>query len=148
MTRRGTWHPWRHLRHHHPHVTVRFADLPPGLLGYTDHAAGEVVLDRRLTQTERRCTVTHEDVHLHRGPMPADPVLAAREEQLCDEVAARRLVPLREAIDALLWSDNEHEVAEELWVDVPTLRARIAALTAGERAAIDDRMREAGRWHP
>jgi hypothetical protein len=143
MTQRGIWHPWRHLRHHHPHVIVRFADLPNGLLGYTDLPGGVIVLDRQLTQTERRCTVTHELEHVHRGPVPADPALAAREEAVVDQLAARRLVSLRELVGALMWSRDEHEVADELWVDVATLRTRIAGLAAAERAAIDERLADA-----
>lgn len=148
MSRRGssTWHPWRHLRHHHPHLEVRFADLPDGLLGYTDLSAGVIVLDRSLTQVERRCTVTHELEHVHRGPVPLDPALAAREEAIVDEIAARRLVSLRDLIEALLWSDSEHEVADELWIDVPTLRTRVARLAEDERAAIEDRLAQTDRW--
>ena len=125
---------------------MRFVDLPIGLLGYTDLAAGIVVLARSLTQVERRCTLTHELEHVHRGHIPRDPVLLAREEDLVEQLSARRLVSLRELIDALLWSDHESEVADELWVDGPTLRARIAGLAADERAAIEERLHESGRW--
>ncbi|WP_108724372.1 ImmA/IrrE family metallo-endopeptidase [Geodermatophilus chilensis] len=148
MSRRGIWHPWRHLARHHPHLTVLFADLPSGLLGFTHLADGVIVLDRRLSQVERRCTLTHELEHVHRGPVPADRRLAAREERVVDELAARRLVSLRELMEALLWSDNEHEVADELWVDVPTLRTRIAELAAEEQVAIDARLADAPRWQP
>lgn len=125
---------------------MRFADLPDGLLGYTDLPQGVIVLDRQLTQVERRCTVTHELEHVHRGPVPADPRLAAREERVVDQLAARRLVTLGELIDALLVADNEHDVADELWVDVPTLRTRIARLALHEQQAIDARLADADRW--
>lgn len=140
------WHPWRHLSTDHAHLEVRFTDLPDGLLGYTDLARGVVVLDKRLTQVERRCTLTHELEHVHRGPVPADPALAAREEHTVDQLAARRLVSLRDLIDALLWSQHEHEVADELWVDVPTLRTRLADLAAHEREAITARLQGSGYW--
>lgn len=125
---------------------MRFADLPNELLGYTDLPAGEIVLDRRLSQVERRCTLTHELEHVHRGPLPADPCLAAREEAVIDGIAARRLVSLGELIEALLWSDRPTEVADELWVDLPTLKTRIAGLAAEERAAIEERMAAADQW--
>ena len=144
MSPRGIWHPWRHLRHHHEHVTVLFAELPDGLIGYTVLCWFWFVIGASLTQVERRCTLTHELEHIRRGPLPPDPHLAAREENVVDELAARRLVSLRQLIDALLWSDHEYEVADELWVDVPTLRARIASLAAEERAAIDARLAEKG----
>ena len=125
---------------------MRFADLPDRLLGYTDLSTGEIVLDRSLTQVERRCTLTHELEHVHRGHIPTDPVLLAREEDLVEQLSARRLVTLRDLIDALLWSDRAHEVADELWVDLPTLKARIAGLAAEERAAIEERLDGADRW--
>lgn len=125
---------------------MRFADLPDGLLGYTDLARGVIVLDRSLTQVERRCTLTHELEHVHRGPISADPCLAAREEAVIDRIAARRLVSLRDLVEALMWSDNEHEVADELWVDVPTLRTRIADLAAAERREIEARLKASENW--
>ena len=125
---------------------MRFADLPIGLLGYTDLAAGVIVLARHLTQVERRCTLTHELEHVHRGPVPADPCLRDREETIVDGIAARRLVSLKELIEALLLSHNEHDVADELWVDIPTLRARIAGLAEKERAAIEERLHASEYW--
>lgn len=148
MNRRGIWHPWRHLRRHHPHWNVRFTELPDGVCGLTDFAAAEIVLDRDLTQVERRCTLTHELEHVARGPVVDDDQAAAREEAAVDELAARRLVSLRELMDALLWSDHEHDVADELWVDVPTLKTRLATLAEHEHTAIVQRLHAADRWHP
>ena len=90
--------------------------------------------------------MTHELEHVHRGPVPADECLAAREEAVVDGIAARRLVSLRELIEALLLSHHESEVADELWVDVPTLRTRIAGLAEAERVAIEDRLRASDYW--
>ena len=125
---------------------MRFADLPIGLLGYTDLSSHAIVLARHLTQVERRCTLTHELEHVHRGPVPADPCLAAREETVVDGIAARRLVSLKELIDALLLSHHEHDVADELWVDIPTLRTRIAGLAQQEREAIEARLQQSDYW--
>jgi hypothetical protein len=145
MTPRGhDWHPWRHLADHHPDIEVCWHDLPPDTLGYTDGAT--VVLANGLTQAERRCTLTHELGHVHRGPLPADPWLAAREHAAIDREAARLLVELHALADALRWSDDADEVADELWVDVPTLRARLADLTAHEADVLNRALAE--RWHP
>lgn len=149
MTQRGPiHHPWRRLRHHHPNITVEYLDLPDGLLGYTDVAAGRIVLDRSLTQVERRSVLTHELEHVDRGGVVADPHLSDREELIVDRLASRRLIRLRHLIEALLWSRHPHEVADDLWVDVPTLQARLDNLTADEHAAITDRLTEAGTWTP
>jgi hypothetical protein len=70
-----------------------------------------ILLDRRLSQTERRCALAHELVHDERGggvatagmPESWRPV-AAREESIVDNEVARRLVPLdqlRLAVDDL-----------------------------------------------
>ncbi len=56
------------------------------------------------------------------------------------DVAARRLIPHEALIDALRWSLDEHELAEELWVDVATVLARLAGLTEQEKADIDKRL--------
>ena len=74
---------------------MRFADLADDdQYGETDFRRREVVLDRTLSQVERRCTLTHELEHIHRGPLSDDDHLAAREEAIVDELAARRLVTL------------------------------------------------------
>lgn len=59
-------HPWRAFRAL-SHIRLRWAALPEGLYGYTDHELGEVVLAEGLTQAERRCTIAHETQHVLRG---------------------------------------------------------------------------------
>lgn len=146
MSTRGRWHPWRHLARHHPHIIVELADLQDGLLGYTDFSRDRIILDRRLTQVERRCTLTHELEHVHRGRASTDPRLRDREEHVVHDGAARQLVTLHDLVEALLWSTDSDEVADELWVDVPTLEARIAGLDKHEREAIAARLNDAPQW--
>jgi len=131
------FNPWRHLNAAHPdlHVDCR-ADLRPGRMGAW-LATGEVALSRLLGQAERRCTITHETVHVERGPVSADPRLAAREEAVVDEIAARRLITLDDLIDAIRWGQGNPD-CEELWVDLPTLQARVRTLTDVERAQISE----------
>ena len=80
--------------------------------------------------------MAHELVHVERGPVPADPWLAAREERAVEAEAARRLIPLEALAGALAWSRRPVEVADELWVDVQTLAVRIGGLSVAERAAV------------
>jgi len=85
------FHPWRHLAATHPDLRVNCAaTLRPGRMGVWCSPM-EIALSRMLGQAERRCTITHETVHVERGPVSADPRLAAREELAVDEIAARRL---------------------------------------------------------
>lgn len=124
-------HPWRAFRAL-SHIRLRWARLPDGLYGYTDHDAGEIVLAVGLTQAERRCTIAHETQHAMRGPVPS--YLRAREERTVDREAARLLLPdIRVIGDALAWAFDVEEAAAELWVDPDTLRARLASLHPVER---------------
>lgn len=132
-------HPWRRLREL-PDWLLGWADLPGGLMGVTSHRRRLIVLDKGLLQAERRCTLAHELEHVSRGPMPADPVLAAREELDIERTVALKLIPADKLIEAAAWSRCSAEVADELWVDRPTLRARLGALDDEERGRIVARL--------
>jgi hypothetical protein len=83
-----------------------------------------IVLERSLGQVERRCTLAHELEHLRRGDRGCQPeVVEARVRH----AAARWLLPDPGTVaDALVWAGGDLEVAaDELWVDEPTLRARL-----------------------
>lgn len=138
-------------RHHHPwrafsrlaHWTLEWAHLPEGLLGVTDFGRRTVTLTHGMTQVERRCTIAHETEHIHAGPVP--PALVTREERRVDRVVSRRLIPLEALAEALVWANDEHELADELWVDVATVRARLRSLTDGESRTINERLDRAER---
>ncbi len=118
-------HPWRGLRAL-AHIVVHYARLPS--LGFTD---GERViwLDSRLLQVERRCTLAHELAHI-------------RRERAVERDAARYLLPdIHRVADAIVWSVGRlEEAADELWVDVPMLEARLSGLHPSERAVIERRV--------
>jgi len=114
--------------------------LPPGLMGSTCHRRRVVTLDLRLSQAERRCTIAHELEHVARGPAPDDPVLRAREEAAIDRAVSRRLIPLDRLVEAAAWSRCSAEMADELWVDRPTLQARLGTLDDEERGRIVARL--------
>lgn len=115
-------HPWREFRAL-ADWTLQSALLPLDFVGITDFDDKTVTLDRRLLQAERRCTIAHEIEHIRRGPVPTDPVLAAREEEQIDTAVARKLISLERLGEALAWSANMQEAAAELWVDLPTRRS-------------------------
>lgn len=132
------YHPWRALRSL-VDWTLQWqaSDLVDGV---THFPSRTITLDPRLLQVERRCTITHELVHIERGPVPADPRLAAREESYVEQEAARRLITLEALADALAWCHDEYEAADELWVDVDTLRVRLAHLHPAEVAHLRRRL--------
>lgn len=129
--------PWRHLRSM-PHVSLRWTRDEAELDGaqawwYPDLV--EIVIDAGLPQADRRCALAHELVHAERGDGPCvTPVLEIRQEHAVDVAAARRLIGLRALADALAWGHGPAEVADELWVDLATLRVRLATLTPAEQA--------------
>lgn len=131
------WHPWRALRDL-THVRLVWRDLPEGRLGECDHDEQVITLTTGMLQAERRATLTHELVHLARGPVAW--WLRAREERLVDAEAARLLISTEQLADGLAWALDEHELADELWVDVATVRARLCSLTGAETAEVERRL--------
>lgn len=129
------WSPWRHLRENHPDVRVHEAELPPGLLGCLDHAQRTIWLDSRLTDVERTCTLAHELGHLALDVVLDGQVRPAAERKV-DRWAARHLLPIHCLARAFTWAANVPEIADELGVDVHTLRARLRSLTDDEQDAV------------
>jgi hypothetical protein len=127
------FHPWRRLRAR-PDVEVFWRALRGPRLGATD-GAEVIVLRPDLTQVQRRCTVAHELAHIeleHRdGCTPAEETAARR-------LAARWLIDLEHLLDAYRWAEELEEVADCLWVDVDTLRARLDGLNDHERQRLVD----------
>lgn len=130
--REHRYHPWRALQGL-PHITIHWSKSVTR--GRVD--GHRITLHPLLTQAERRSTLAHELVHLERGQPP--PHLAAREELVVEEIAARRLVGLGDLAAAILWHDGRahDEMADDLWVDRAILVARIRALRPDERAYIE-----------
>jgi hypothetical protein len=143
------WHPWRHAADHYPDVTIHcHQELPGSVWGLTNFTQRTIWLCRRLRQVHRRCTLTHELVDLERGPVPTDPAGAAREERIVDEIAARRLITLPQLVDGLRWTRELHQLAEHLWVDVPTLRTRMATLDPIEVTELEHALDGQWLWIP
>jgi hypothetical protein len=109
-------------------------------MGWTDWLTRTVTLDKRLRQTERRCTIAHENLHITRGPVPDDPVIVAREELVIEKMVARCLIPLDRLCETLAWAWTKHEAAEELWVDPQTLTTRLKHLHPCEAAVLRRRL--------
>lgn len=130
------WHPWRHLRSLSS-VELAWQDSDDEL-GCFDFECDKVTITTGMTQAERRCTLTHELIHRERGPF--DPRDREREEAIVDREAARRLIDIRKLGETLAWAHDHDEAAEELWVDKPTLRARLRWLHPAERAYLKQRL--------
>lgn len=124
-------HPWRDLRGRE-HLTVYHHDLPPGMRGATD-GTSSVWLERRLLQVERRCTLTHELVHVDLGHTEAQD---AKTESKVRRITAQRLIDWDALVDAFRWAHNAAEAADELWVTLDVLEDRLRFLHPHERALL------------
>lgn len=126
------WHPWRALRDRLDLTLIWTDRLPNGVLGATDGT--RIWMTPRQLQAERRCTLTHELVHIEHGHRGCQP--PAIEAQVRIE-AARRLIPLGDLGLAAVWARSPEELADELWVDLDTLLTRLDTCTDREREALN-----------
>lgn len=131
-------HPWRAFRAL-TEWRLRWADLPDGLFGHTDHHSRVVTLSTGLGQAQRRCTIAHEAEHI------ADPDAS---EQEIRRRTALRMIPFERLADAMVWAGNDWELARELWVDVEVARDRLDALTPTESAELVRRLDAAELRNP
>lgn len=129
------YHPWRVFRGL-VSFDLTFEVLPDGILGRTDFDDSTVTIAPDINQAERRSTIAHEVEHILRGWSPC----TAREECQVDRAAAQKLIGIRELGEALAWSSDEAEAADELWVDVQMLRTRIKHLHPAERGYLRRRL--------
>jgi hypothetical protein len=128
-------HPWRALRAL-PEITLQWHD--GGDAGWYDFETQTISLRRGMTQAERRSTLRHELEHHFRGPFLE--MFIAREEEACEYAAARDLIDIRKLGEALAWTQDLDEVAEELWVDAELVLIRTRRLHAAERAYLRKRL--------
>lgn len=117
------------------HVTVTWQELEDDLLAVTDGST--IWIDPRQTQAERRSTLAHEMAHIELGH--TDGCTPQQEAEAAD-LAARWLIKLDHLADALAWTQDPHELAWELWVDLDTLETRLAGLQPPERAYLEGRL--------
>ena len=117
------WNPWHQLRDKWSTITYRpISSLPGGVLGCTD--GRNIYIVDGLTTAERRCVLTHELIHLERGEYAHQ---SKRIECAIEQEAARRLIPHENLLEAD-WTQPLASIAESLWVDETTLRARLHTL--------------------
>lgn len=136
--------PWEDLGQRH--IALEFTPLPPHEAGLWMPERNTIIIDPRLTQTQKRCALAHELVHQERGHVwTCDRRLAVMQEEEADRVAALRLVTLDALADALLWTLDHAELAETLWVTPRMLRCRMRILRDRDWRAIDEWIDDAER---
>lgn len=127
----ASWHPLDEVVR--MGVRVRHVCMTGGVLGLCDWQYGIIYLRDDLTTAQELCALTHELLHLRRGPLSlATPLSRLREERAISSEVARLLVPLERLAWALPRTDNLAELADELGVDRYTVRTRIEGLNPME----------------
>lgn len=123
-----------------PDLEVRWSSTLEPMGGY-DPVTHTIWMRTGLTQAERRSTLAHELEHARKGDPCVHHILGdwheGKQESHVSELAARALIPLPRLIDALMWSQDEIELADELWVDRDTVLTRLETLTEHETNQID-----------
>ncbi|MCW2545387.1 MAG: hypothetical protein JWM40_2939 [Frankiales bacterium] len=89
------------------------------------HRLRAIVVRAGLLIVEERATLWHELVHAERGDEHCEGRDHLRQEARCHREAARRSIDLRDLADAMCWSDDEHEQADQLKTTVEYLRIRL-----------------------
>lgn len=103
-----TFHPWRWLWAT-PEIEVIWQPQPVGRVAAIDgHRV--ILMDPRQSQAQRRCAITHEQIHIeHRHVGGCTPV---ERRRVC-ATTARRLIALDDLIAAYRWSRDLREIADE-----------------------------------
>lgn len=130
------YNPWRDLRDNWPHITVIMVAMTGRLLGAVEYPT--IFLRAGTTAAQRRCTLTHELIHLERGIGDCGP-WQEREERLVHEEVARRLITTDHLVQAVRDLGATHDLAAlaaALDVDRETLCVRLAMVTAAEHRAM------------
>lgn len=133
------FHPWRRISAT-PEMNVKFTKEPVTSCYNFRHQRATIASDG--LQADRRCDANHEWHHHDRGPLPAGSTKQDRdlEERIIEVISARELITIEALGEAMAWTSDMAEVAEELWVDLPCLWARLSSLTLEERTFLDRRV--------
>lgn len=124
--------PWK-VVDAHPSIIVELREFDSwsGATNGTDR----IYLDPRLLQVERRCTLTHELVHISRQHVSCQPLTV---EQQVRAVTSRLLVDVRDLRREMRWARSHVELAAELMVTPRVLSDRLAGLSQGELKFLGD----------
>jgi hypothetical protein len=92
---------------------IAFAYLPAPILGHCDVDRGEILVDLRLTEVERKAVLAHELAHYRAG----HPCSTSTYEARADRRAARMLVALDDyRAAAAIYPGDPAAIADELGV--------------------------------
>lgn len=99
------------------------------VMAVTDWKKRTVTLAYDLTAGEARCTLTHELVHIERGPAANNDRLAELEEREVERITAARLIVFDELLAAAPRVDGFEDLADLMNVDRTLILVALRLLT-------------------
>lgn len=121
----------RILHHFAPHIRIIRRRPAPHIPAATDGL--HIWVDPRMNQTEYRCAVMHELVHIGYGHTTCQPALV---EARVRAVTAKLLVPFDTLVESWRWATTINELADELHVTRLVLEDRLDELTFKQQQAL------------
>lgn len=104
-------------------VDICSARLPEKVQGIFNGMLGMIIVDRAMTYTQKRCTLTHELVHWSHGDDSCNGVMGARMERRTRRETAALLIPqLEYATLENIYEGETYPMAAELNVTEHVLR--------------------------
>lgn len=141
--------PWLDAQQNWPDVQIVIERMTGDLLGEVREDGRLIALRAGTSAAQRRCTLTHELVHLERGITDCGR-WAEREELQVHTTVAFRLITaadLAAALRDLGGSEDRPALAQLLEVDSETLQLRLSRISPAERRALRRRLsRQAPFW--
>ena len=134
--------PWLDAQQNWPDVRIVIEPMTGDLLGEVRDDGRLIALRAGTSAAQRRCTLTHELVHLERGLTDCGR-WADREELLVHTTVAFRLITpaaLVAAVRDLGGSDDRPALAQLLEVDSETLQLRLSRISPAERRMLRRRL--------
>jgi hypothetical protein len=145
----GRYDPWLDAQQNWPDVRIVIEPMTGDLLGEVRDGGRLIALRAGTSAAQRRCTLTHELVHLERGIVDCGR-WSQREELLVHTTVAFRLITpadLAAALRELGGSDDRPVLAQLLDVDSETLQLRLSRISPTERRMLRRALaRQAPLW--
>lgn len=118
----------------YPGWVIRHRPLSHGIPEVMCRRRRVILIDSGSTWVEKRCSLAHAVAHLDLGHThaPHDHFDRAQERD-ANQLAARRLITIEALAEVLSWTRHWTEIAQELDVDLATLRTREKHMHMSER---------------
>lgn len=128
------------VRHFAPHVKIIRHRPGPHIPAATDGT--HIWVDPRMNQTEYRCAVMHELIHIAYGHSTCQPPLV---EARVRALTAKLLIPFDTLEESWRWATTIDELADELQVTRLVLEDRLDGLTFKEQQQLGSINAEIGK---